>query len=329
MVMKRILTGIKPSGELTLGNYIGAIKPMVDLQTQYDSYVFIADLHAITVRQDKELLKERIRKFAALYIACGIDPQNNIIYIQSENPYIPAISWLLECQTYYGEAARMIQFKEKSRAGSNFSVGLLTYPVLMAADILYADIDYVPVGIDQQQHVELARDIAERCNNIYGPIFTLPQPLIRDTAVKIKDLKNPDKKMSKSENDPMGVVSLFDDVEVIRKKIMKATTDSDNIVRYDVLNKPGISNLFNIVISMSDYQIGDIEERFIDKNYSEFKKFVADVVCSEIAKIQLKYKQLLTSNDLDVILDEGARQSVQLAEKKYCELRALMGLGRA
>ena len=166
--MKRVLTGIKPTGDFTLGNYIGAIKQMVKLQEEYDSYIFVADLHALTIAQDPKELNERIRKFIAMYIACGIDPNKNTIYLQSENEYIPAMSYLLECSTTYGEASRMIQFKEKSKQNANFSVGLLTYPVLMAADILYCDADLVPVGIDQKQHVELARNIAERFNNKYG-----------------------------------------------------------------------------------------------------------------------------------------------------------------
>ena len=194
--MKKILTGLKPTGELTLGNYIGAIKQMKQLQDNYESYLFVADLHALTVPQDPKELKRRIKDFLALYIACGIDPKKNMIYLQSENEFIPAISWLLECTTYHGEATRMIQFKEKSKQHKNFSVGLLTYPILMAADILYADIDLVPVGIDQKQHVELARDIAIRFNKMYGDIFVVPEPLISETGTKIKDLKNPTKKMS-------------------------------------------------------------------------------------------------------------------------------------
>ena len=187
--MKKLLTGLKPTGELTLGNYIGAILQMKEMQEKYESYIFIADMHAITVQQNPKELHERIKKFIALYIACGIDPNKNTIYLQSENEYISNISWLLECNTYYGEASRMIQFKEKKKKNANFSVGLLTYPILMAADILYLDSDFVPVGIDQKQHVELSRDIAVRFNKIYGDTFNLPQPLISKEGIKIKDLK--------------------------------------------------------------------------------------------------------------------------------------------
>lgn len=326
--MKKILTGLKPTGELTLGNYIGAIKQMKQLQDNYESYLFVADLHALTVPQDPKELKRRIKDFLALYIACGIDPKKNMIYLQSENEFIPAISWLLECTTYHGEATRMIQFKEKSKQHKNFSVGLLTYPILMAADILYADIDLVPVGIDQKQHVELARDIAIRFNKMYGDIFVVPEPLISETGTKIKDLKNPTKKMSKSEENPNGVILLLDDEKKIRKKIMGATTDSDMSVHFDEENKPGISNLMNIYSALTDCSIEDIEKEFEGANYGTFKKKVADVVVDVLTKIQTRYQELLTSDELDQILNEGIAKSRELAKKKYQEMTKLMGLER-
>ncbi len=326
--MKKILTGLKPTGELTLGNYIGAIKQMKQLQDNYESYLFVADLHALTVPQDPKELKRRIKDFLALYIACGIDPKKNMIYLQSENEFIPAISWLLECTTYHGEATRMIQFKEKSKQHKNFSVGLLTYPILMAADILYADIDLVPVGIDQKQHVELARDIAIRFNKMYGDIFVVPEPLISETGTKIKDLKNPTKKMSKSEENPNGVILLLDDEKKIRKKIMGATTDSDMSVHFDEENKPGISNLMNIYSALTDRSIEDIEKEFEGANYGTFKKKVADVVVDVLTKIQARYQELLTSDELDQILNEGITKSRELAKKKYQEMTKLMGLER-
>lgn len=326
--MKKILTGLKPTGELTLGNYIGAIKQMKQLQDNYESYLFVADLHALTVPQDPKELKRRIKDFLALYIACGIDPKKNMIYLQSENEFIPSISWLLECTTYHGEATRMIQFKEKSKQHKNFSVGLLTYPILMAADILYADIDLVPVGIDQKQHVELARDIAIRFNKMYGDIFVVPEPLISETGTKIKDLKNPTKKMSKSEENPNGVILLLDDEKKIRKKIMGATTDSDMSVHFDEENKPGISNLMNIYSALTDCSIEDIEKEFEGANYGTFKKKVADVVVDVLTKIQARYQELLTSDELDQILNEGITKSRELAKKKYQEMAKLMGLER-
>ena len=326
--MKKILTGLKPTGDLTLGNYIGSIKQMVSMQDEYDSYIFVADLHALTIAQDPKEINERIRNFIGMYIACGIDPKKNTIYIQSENEFIPAISYLLECTTTYGEASRMIQFKEKSKQNANFSVGLLTYPILMAADILYCDADYVPVGIDQKQHVELARNIAERFNNRYGNIFVLPEPLITKVGTKIKDLKDPTKKMSKSEDNPQGVISMFDDVDSIVKKIMRATTDSDNSIKYDPDNKPGISNLINIVTSLSDKTIEDIEKEFDGKGYGEFKKYVASVTSSHISEIQKRFNEIINSKELDDILNEGISKSKELAEKKYRIMCERMGIVR-
>ena len=326
--MKKILTGLKPTGDLTLGNYLGAIKQMIDMQDEYDSYLFVADLHALTIPQDPKELNERIRKFIAMYIACGIDPNKNTIYIQSENEYIPCISWLLECSTYYGEASRMIQFKEKSKQNANFSVGLLTYPVLMAADILYLDADLVPVGIDQKQHVELARDIAERFNNRYGNTFKIPEPLISKNALKIKDLKDPTKKMSKSEENPQGVISMFDTKEDIEKKIMKATTDSDNLIIYDEENKPGISNLLVISSQITGKSIKDLEKEFEGKGYGEFKKYVSIVTSEHISKIQERYNALINSDKLDKILDDGINKSRRLAKEKYELMKEKMGLSR-
>lgn len=326
--MKKILTGLKPTGELTLGNYIGAIKQMQKLQDQYESYLFVADLHALTVPQDPNELRRRIKDFLALYIACGIDPKKNMIYLQSENEYIPAISWLLECSTYYGEASRMIQFKEKSKQHKNFSVGLLTYPVLMAADILYADIDFVPVGIDQKQHVELARDIAIRFNKVYGDTFVIPEPLISEAGIKIKDLKDPSKKMSKSEENPNGVIALLDDEKSIRKKIMGATTDSEMNVHFDEVNKPGISNLMNIYSALSKKTIEEIEKEFEGQNYGTFKKKIADIVVETLIPIQERYHELLNSDELDLILDEGITKSKEIAKNKYIEMKKKMGLER-
>ena len=326
--MKRILTGLKPTGDLTLGNYIGAIKQMINMQNEYDSFLFVADLHALTIYQDPVELKERIRKFIAMYIACGIDPQKNTIYIQSENEYLPAISYLLECNTNYGEASRMIQFKEKSKQNANFSVGLLTYPILMAADILYCDCDYVPVGIDQKQHVELARNIAERFNNKYGKTFNLPEPLLSKTGTKIYDLKNPTKKMSKSEDNPSGVISLFDDLPSIISKIMRATTDSLNQIKYDPENQPGISNLLNIASSLTNRSIDDLISQFNGKGYGELKKYVAEVTANHIGEIQKRYEQIVNSELLDEILNKGIARSRELAQQKYEAMKLKVGTVR-
>lgn len=325
---KTILTGLKPTGSLTLGNYIGSIKQMIEMQDNYNSYLFIADMHAITVPTDSEELHKNIRDFIALYLACGIDPKKNVLYLQSDIEYIPSISWLLECNTYYGELSRMIQFKEKSKKNANFSVGLLTYPVLMATDILVVDADYVPVGIDQKQHVELTRDIAIRFNNKYGDTFKIPEPIITKVGTKIMDLVDPTKKMSKTEENPKGVIGLLDDPVVARKKIMGATTDSEMCVRFDPDNKPGISNLINIYASLTGISIEKIEEKYKDSNYGNFKKDVADVVCEFLEKIQKRYRDILNSNELEEILENGANEVRNLAKDKFEVMKNKIGLYR-
>ena len=269
--MKKILTGLQPTGAITLGNYIGAISQMKKLQDKYDSYIFVANMHAITVPIDPEQLRKNIKSLVALYLACGIDKDKNTIFVQSDNLYHANLSWVLECNTYYGELSRMTQFKDKSSKNVNFTSGLLTYPVLMASDILLYDVDYVPIGIDQKQHLEITRDIADRFNKKYGNTFKLPKPLISESGTKIMDLVNPAIKMSKSAENKKGVIYLLDDLDVIRKKIMGATTDSEMVVKYDVSNKPGISNLINIYASLTGKNIEEVEEEFRGKNYGEFK----------------------------------------------------------
>lgn len=324
---KRVLTGLQPTGVITLGNYIGAIKQIVEMQDIYESFIFIADMHAITINQDPKHLRNNIRSLVALYLACGIDPKKNTIYIQSDNPYIGSISWMLECNTYYGELSRMTQFKDKSKKNTNFTSGLLTYPILMASDIISMDADYVPVGIDQKQHVELARDIAIRFNKKYGDLFKIPEPLIKKTGTKIMDLQTPDKKMSKSSENDKGVIKLLDDINVIRKKIMSATTDSEMKIIYDPDNKPGISNLINIYSSLTNKDINEIENEFKDSNYGNFKKEVADIVVNKISEIQDKYNELINSNYLDEILNEGSKKNIEISKYYYDEMKKRIGLG--
>ena len=326
--MKKVLTGLQPTGVITLGNYIGAIQQMKVYQEQYDSYIFIADLHSITVPQDPEELKNNIRSLVALYIACGIDPEKNTIYIQSENEFIPCVSWLLECNSYYGELSRMTQFKDKSLKHANFTSGLLTYPILMTADILGVDADYVPVGGDQKQHVELARDIAIRFNKKYGDTFVVPEPLIKKVGTKIMDLQNPTSKMSKSSENPKGVIRLLDDLAATRKKIMSATTDSEMAVKFDMENKPGISNLINIYSSLTGKEIPEIEAEFEDCNYGTFKTKVADVVVAELEKIQNKYNEVINSKYLDDILDAGTVKMKEVFKTKYEDMKKKIGLSR-
>lgn len=325
--MKKIITGIQPSGVITLGNYIGAIKQMVKMQDEYESYIFIADMHAITVPQDSKTLHDNIISLLALYIACGIDPNKNVIFLQSENEYHANISWLLECLTPYGELSRMTQFKDKSSKNANFGVGLFTYPVLMAADILAYDVDYVPVGIDQKQHVELARDIAIRFNKKFGDTFKIPDVKISKSGTKIMDLVNPTKKMSKSSDNPKATIRILDNPEEIRKKIMSATTDSGCDVKFDVENKPGISNLINIVVALTGKTIQEVEEEFSGKNYGEFKKYVADIVVSEVINIQEKYNELINNKEvLDKILNDGVKITREIAKNKFNAMKNKMGL---
>ena len=326
--MKRLLTGLKPSGELTLGSYIGGIKQSVKYQDSYDSFIFVPDLHSITVPQDPILLKERIKKNVALYLACGIDPNKNTIYLQSDNLYHANLSWIFECLTYMGEASRMTQYKDKASKNINVSVGLFTYPILMTADILLYDADFVPVGIDQKQHVELARNLAERFNKRYGKTFTVPNPLIPKIGAKIMDLQNPTKKMSKSDDDTKGTILLLDSEEVIRKKIMSAVTDSENIIRYDVINKPGISNLLTIYSSLKNISIEEAVLHFEGMNYGSFKHEVADLVVEILTDIQKKYHEIMSSNTVDEILDKGAKIVNNLAKDKYETVLKKVGLGR-
>lgn len=326
--MKKMLTGLQPTGVITLGNYVGAIKQMVKYQDEYDSYIFIADLHSITVSQDPKELKSNIRSLVALYLACGIDPEKNTIFIQSENEYHANISWFLECNTYFGEMSRMTQFKDKSSKSNNFSVGLFTYPVLMASDILTYDVDYVPVGIDQKQHVEIARDIAIRFNKKYGDTFKVPDVMISSSGTKIMDLVDPSKKMSKSSENQKGVIRLLDDIDVIRKKIMSATTDSEMCVKHDPVNKPGISNLINIYSVLTGKSISEIEEEFAGCNYGTFKKAVADVVVEEVSRIQDKYYAIINDSLIDDILDKGIVKTREIAKVKYELIKDKMGLGR-
>jgi len=326
--MKKVLTGLQPTGVITLGNYIGAIQQMKVYQEEYESYMFVADLHSITVAQEPEELRRNIRSLVALYIACGIDPEKNVMYVQSDIPYIPCVSWLLECNSYYGELSRMTQFKDKSLKHANFTSGLLTYPILMTADIIGADADFVPVGGDQKQHVELARDIAIRFNKKYGDTFIIPEPLIKKSGTKIMDLQNPTIKMSKSAENKKGVIFLLDDLNVTRKKIMSATTDSEMSVKFQPENKPGISNLINIYSSLTGLTIEEIEKEFESANYGTFKGKVADAVVSEIEKIQNRYNEVVDSEYLTKILDSGAEKMHEVFKKKYEVMKEKMGLVR-
>ncbi|MFA5602576.1 MAG: tryptophan--tRNA ligase [Bacilli bacterium] len=327
--MKRIVSGIQPSGNLTLGNYIGALKQFINFQNEYEMFIFVADLHAITVNQDKNL-KHRIRSLLALYLACGLDPEKNTIFVQSDNPYHTQLSWILECHTYIGELSRMTQFKDKSQnqKQESISTALFTYPVLMASDIIIYDAYAVPVGDDQKQHVEITRDIAERMNKKYGGLFKIPIPIIPKVGARIKNLQDPLKKMSKSApEDDKGTIFLLDDVNLIRKKIMSAVTDSDNKIKYDENNKAGITNLIDIYVSLTSESIDMVEEKFKNSNYGEFKKKVADVVVGTIEPIQQKYHEILESDIIDETLTKGIAKVIPLAKEKFKIVQERIGLG--
>ncbi len=328
--MERLVSGIKPTGGLTLGSYIGAIRQFIELQKKYESYVFVADMHAITIPQDKEELRRNIREMVGIYLSCGLDYNHTTIYIQSENPYHTQLSWILECHTYLGELNRMTQFKDKNQkeGKKNLSCGLYTYPVLMASDIIIYDADIVPVGEDQKQHVELTRNIAERFNNKYGNTFKVPRPIIPKEGARIKDLLDPTKKMSKSDDDHRGCIMMLDEESVIRKKIMGAVTDSDNKIIFDEEKKPGISNLITIYSALSNMSIKEVEEKFRDSNYGTFKREVADVVVKTLEPIQKKYNELINSTLIDEVLDNGIKKVTAMAKKKCEEVQERVGLGR-
>jgi len=328
--MKRLVSGIQPTGELTIGNYIGAIKQFIEMQKDYESFVFVADSHSLTVNPDPDVLREKVRKIVALYLACGLDPKHTTLFIQSENVYHPMLGWALECHTTFGELSRMTQFKDKSGARNNESItcGLFTYPTLMAADILIYDADVVPVGVDQKQHVELARNIAERFNNRYGDTFKVPEPVISKTGAKIMNLQDPMKKMSKTDENPKGNVYLLDDLNAARKKIMSSVTDSEALVKFDPENKPGIANLMTIYSAIKGITHEEIEAEFKDANYGTFKTKVADEVINLLTEIQSRYYEIIESDVLDKVLDEGLEKTTKIAKEKAYEVYHKLGVGR-
>ena len=314
---KRILSGIKPSGELTLGSYLGAIKNWVELSDDYECYYMMADMHAITVRQNPSELRRRTLTQLATYLACGLDPKKNTIFIQSHVPAHAELSWVLSCYTMFGELSRMTQFKDKSAKNSaNINAGLFTYPVLMAADILIYQADLVPVGDDQKQHVEITRDIASRFNGVYGDVFTMPEPFIPKTGARIMSLQQPENKMSKSEQDNGGCICLLDKPEAIMKAFKRAVTDSDTHVRYDTENKPGVSNLMQIYSAITQKSFDEIEKEFDGLGYGDFKTRVGEAVVEALRPIREETERLLSDKAyLESIYKEGAQQAAYAANK--------------
>lgn len=326
--MKTIFSGIQPSGVLTLGNYIGAMKQFVELQHDYNCYFCIVDQHAITVPQDRLALRKNIRSLAAFYLAVGIDPNKSTLFIQSEVPAHAQAGWILQCIAYIGELERMTQFKDKSAGKEAVSAGLLTYPPLMAADILLYSTDIVPVGEDQKQHIELTRDLAERFNKRYGDIFTIPEARIPKIGARIMSLTDPTKKMSKSDPNQKSYITLLDDAKTIEKKVKSAVTDSEGIIRYDKENKPGVSNLLTIYSILANEPIEQLEARYVGKGYGEFKADVAEAIINTLTPIQEKYYELMESTKLDDILDEGAEKANRVASKMLKKMENAIGLGR-
>lgn len=327
---KRLLSGLQPSGELTIGNYCGSIKQFLQYQKDYDSLVFIPDMHTITVPQnDPNAIRERIRKLASIYLACGLDPNNCTFFIQSEVPQHAQLSWILECTAHIGELSRMTQFKDKSAKQKNIKCGLFTYPVLMAADILLYDTQIVPVGEDQKQHVELARNLAQRFNSIYGETFILPEPIIPKIGARIKDLQNPTKKMSKSGENPMGAIYILDDEKSIINKINRAVTDSDGLVAFDEEKKPGISNLITLHSALTKTPLQTSIEKFTGMTrYGDFKKEIIEAVLDTLNPIRQKYQDIQKSSIVDDVLDAGRDRARLIASNKYEKVRKLVGFGR-
>jgi len=331
-MVKRIVSGVQPSGKLTIGNYLGAIKSFVKLQEEYrdaEFFFFVADLHAITVTQDRLKLRQSIREVAAMYIACGLDPERVNIFIQSEVPAHNQLGYIMESTAYIGEMERMTQYKDKrQRQAEGIKTSLLTYPALMAADILLYDANLVPIGDDQNQHLELTRLVGERFNNQYGKTFEIPKAYYNKDVVRIKSLADPLKKMSKSDEVERSYILLDDEPNRIKNKIASAVTDSDTKIYYDEENKPGISNLLAIYAGFSDKSVEEIEALYQNKSYQEFKFDLGNLIVNYLTPIQDKYNEILKSKYLDEVLDRGRDRAILISNRKLERVYHRVGLGR-
>ena len=325
---KIVFSGIQPSGNLTIGNYLGAIKNWVNNQDLYENVFCIVDMHAITVRQNPADLRRRSLEVAAIYLASGIDPLKSSVFIQSHVPAHAQAGWVLTCFAYMGELSRMTQYKLKTqnKEGEAIEAGLFTYPVLMAADILLYQTDFVPVGIDQKQHVELTRDLALRFNNLYSDTFTIPEVLLMKAGAKIMDLQNPEKKMSKSSENPNGFIMIMDKPEDIRRKVSRAVTDSIGIVKYTE-DQPGIMNLINIMSAINGKDPLDIVQEFNGLGYKEFKEAAAETIIAELSPVREKVQDLLGNqkHELELILKEGAEKADYMAQKTLRKMYKKVG----
>ena len=327
---KVMLSGIKPTGDLTLGSYLGAIKNWAERAEQYDCYYFMADLHALTTRNNPADLRRRTLEQLAQYVACGLDPQKNTLFIQSHVPQHAELGWILNCYTMFGELSRMTQFKDKSaKNADNINGGLFTYPALMAADILLYQPDYVPVGEDQKQHVELTRDVAQRFNNLYGETFRMPEPFIPKVGARVMDLLDPHSKMSKSDEIGNGRVCLMDDPTDIMRKFKRAVTDCDTerCVRYDPESKPGVANLMSIYAAVTGKSFAEIEAEFDGKGYGAFKPAVGEAVVETLRPIREEAQRIIKDKAyLEAMCRDGAERASYIAEKTLRKVRKKVGL---
>lgn len=325
MSRKRVLSGMQPSGKLTLGNYIGALQNYVKLQHTHDCYFMAVDLHAITVPQDPAALREQTEMAVALYLAAGIDPKAATVFLQSQVPAHAELGWLLTTLTYMGELERMTQFKDKAAGKESIGVGLFTYPSLMAADILLYNAELIPVGDDQKQHVELTRDLANRFNQRFGPTFKMPEPYIPEVGARIMSLDDASKKMSKSSPTPGSYIAMLDTPDEIRKKVSRAVTDSGREVKYDPANKPEISNLIGIYANCANMTVAQVEAKYDGQGYGGFKKDLAEVVVAALEPIQIRYRDIRASGEIGAILKDGAARAAAAAEPLLRDVKEKMG----
>ena len=324
--MKTVFSGVQPSGNLTIGNYLGAIRNFTTFPEDYKRFYCVVDLHAITVRQVPAELRRRTYETLALYIACGLDPEKNTLFVQSQVPAHAELAWMLNCYTMFGELSRMTQFKDKSaKHADNINAGLFTYPTLMAADILLYQTDIVPVGIDQKQHLELTRDIAARFNSVYGDTFTMPEPYIPETGMKIMSLAEPTQKMSKSDPNPNAVIRILDTPEEIMKKCKRAVTDSDTEVRYGE-GKDGINNLMSIYRCFTDKTFDEIEREFAGRGYGDFKTAVGEAIVEGLRPVQSEFAKLMADKAyLEEVMKKGAADAAYFARRTMSKVRRKLG----
>lgn len=327
MQKKTLYTAVQPTNTLTIGNYLGTIRNWAQYQSEYDCYFAMADMHALTVRQNPAELRQKTLALAALFLACGVDPEKCALYVQSNVPCHAELTWVLNTFTYVGEMERMTQFKDKSaRHADNINMGLMDYPVLMAADILLYQTDVVPVGLDQRQHLEIARDIANRFNNIYSPTFTVPEGLYVKVGAKINDLQDPSKKMSKSAENPNGSIFMTDDRDTVIRKFKRAVTDSGNEIKFDPENKPGVSNLLTIYAAFSGKAIEQAEADFQGKGYGELKLAVGETVADKLAPVQSEQLKILADKEyLSSVLANGAQKAYGTARRTLSKVYKKVG----